>query len=211
VNVLVLGAGGHGQVVADILRAQEAAGEAAHFIGYLDDNPCGEELANGRVLGATDQWSSIDHDALIVAIGHNRTRKDRFDTLAAAGAQFGIAKHTATVVAPDVRIGVGTMLCAGAIVNTQTTIGANAIINTAASVDHHCRVGDHVHIAPGVRLAGEVTIDTGAFIGIGAVVLPGVRVGAWAVVGAGAVVIHDVPAGATVVGVPARAVKESIS
>jgi len=210
VNVLVLGAGGHGQVVADILRAQEAAGDPTHFIGYLDDDPRANALTRGRVLGAIHTWASVGHDALVVAIGKNRIRQRHFDELAAAEAQFAIARHPATVIAPDAPIGAGVMLCAGAIVNTQATIGANTIINTAASVDHHCRVGDHVHIAPGARLGGEVTIETGALVGIGAVVLPGVRVGAWAIIGAGAVVIDDVPAGATVIGVPARALKETV-
>jgi len=204
VKVLVLGAGGHGQVVADILRSQQAAGEELRFAGYLDDRQSSRPNRDSTILGAIHQWSSVTHDAVIVAIGDNATRKKRFDELTAAGARFVVARHPSTTVASEISIGAGSMLCAGVIINTRACIGANTIINTAASIDHHCRIGDHAHIAPGVRLGGNVEVGEGALLGIGAIVLPGIKVGAWATVGAGAVVTEDVAAGTTVVGVPAR-------
>jgi len=204
VKVLVLGAGGHGQVVADILRSQQAAGEQLRFAGYLDDREGSRHEGGGTVLGAINQWSSISHDGVIVAIGDNATRKKRFDELTAAGARFVTPRHPSTTVASEVSIGTGSMLCAGVIINTHAWIGVNTIINTGASIDHHCRIGDHVHVAPGVRLGGNVEVGDGALVGIGAIVLPGTKVGAWSTVGAGAVVTKDVAAGTTVVGVPAR-------
>lgn len=82
--------------------------------------------------------------------------------------------------------------------------GEGCIVNTGATVDHDCVLGDFVHVAPGVNLAGTVTVGDNVMIGIGASVVPGITIVAGATVGAGAVVIRDVPAGATVVGVPAR-------
>ena len=202
---MVLGAGGHAQVVADILRSQGLAGEPISFLGYLDDR-AGELRGSlgADMIGTIADSSTIEHDALVVAIGDNLIRHRLFRRAADRGAHFAIAKHPASTIAPDVRVGPGSMVCAGVVINTRAIIGANAIINTSASVDHHCRIGDHVHLAPGVRLGGGVTVGEGALIGIGAIVLPGKTVGAWAVVGAGSVVVSDVSPGATVVGVPAR-------
>lgn len=209
-KVLVWGAGGHAQVVADILRSQGCAGERICFVGYLDDRADAlRDSLGAELLGTIADSAAIDHDALIVAIGRNRVRHRLFEQAADKGERFAIARHPAATVAANVRLGPGTMVCAGVVLNTRAVVGANTIINTAASVDHQCHVGSHVHIAPGVRLGGEVTIGDGALIGIGAVVLPGKTIGAWAVVGAGAVVISDVPPGATVVGVPARQVASS--
>ena len=207
-NVLLLGAGGHGQVVADVIRAQEAAGEDIRFLGYCDDRA--DTLRDGlgkEMLGTLADSGTIQHDALIVTIGDNSVRNRIFDQANIRGARIAIAKHPSAIVAPDARVHEGSMICAGVVINTQAVIGANSIINTAASVDHHCRIGDHVHVAPGVRLGGDVDVGEGALIGIGAVVLPGKKIGAWAVVGAGAVVIDDVAPKATVVGVPARPIR----
>ena len=205
-KVLVFGAGGHGQVVADVLQTQARAGEQVEFIGFVDDRI--DRVHDGRsgpgVLGTLSDWPTIVHDALIVAIGDNGVRRRVFEEAARRGARFAIAKHPSAVVACDVRVDPGTMICAGVVVNPRAVIGANTILNTASSVDHHCRVADHVHIGPGVRLGGDVEIGEGALLGIGAVVLPGLKVGGWAVVGAGAVVITDVLPGTTVAGVPAK-------
>ena len=210
-RVLVVGAGGHGQVVADILIAGSTPTGKRHFLGYLDDDAALQTVNGYPVLGAIRRWRDIDHDGVVVAIGDNAIRRKHFDALRAGGAHLVTARHPATTVAADVRIEDGAMLCAGVIVNTQARIGANTIVNTAASIDHHCRIGDHAHLAPGVRLGGGVDVGEGALVGIGAVVLPEIKIGAWAIVGAGAVVTSDVDAKTTVVGVPARALVHHVT
>jgi sugar O-acyltransferase (sialic acid O-acetyltransferase NeuD family) len=206
-KVVLLGGGGHAQVVADILRSQELTGEQIFFVGYLDDRADALRGSLGAdVLGTIADCAVTVHDALIVAIGRNAVRLQLFTQAASRGEQFAIARHPSATMASNVRLGPGTMVCAGVVVNTMAVVGANTIINTSASVDHHCDIGSHAHIAPGVRLGGEVKVEEGALIGIGAVVLPGRTIGAWATVGAGAVVLDDVAPYATVVGVPARAV-----
>jgi UDP-perosamine 4-acetyltransferase len=81
----------------------------------------------------------------------------------------------------------------------------NCIVNTGAIIDHDCVIGDHVHLAPGTKLAGNVSVEEGAFLGIGATVVPEINIGKFSRVGAGAVVINDISPFTTVVGVPAKA------
>jgi len=206
--VLIIGAGGHGRVVADVLLRMRERGEAVEPVGFVDDKPTltGEEVLGLPVLGTTGDIGRLAHDAVIVAVGDNAVRRRLFDRLRQAGERFFTARHPQSVVAPDVVLGEGTTVCAGVVVNTGSAIGADVILNTSCSVDHDNRVGDHVHIAPGVRLGGEVEVAEGALVGIGATVIARRRVGAWSVVGAGSLVHHDVPDSAVSMGNPARVV-----
>lgn len=205
-RVLIFGAGGHAQVVADILWRMQEAGIDVSPVGYLDDNPAleGQDFLDLPVLGSVARLPAIPHDAVIVAIGENATRKKLFERLKGQGEQFIIARHPRAVVAPDVPIGPGSMICAGVVVNPGSVIGANVILNTGCTVDHHNRIGDHAHIAPGVHLGGEVAVGEGAFLAIHSSVIPRRSVGAWSMIGAGSVVTKDIPAHVTAVGVPAR-------
>jgi sugar O-acyltransferase (sialic acid O-acetyltransferase NeuD family) len=208
-RILVLGAGGHAQVVADILMRTFDAGKRIKPLGYLDDN-CkyhGQTLLGLPVLGSITDLARVVHDTLIVAIGDNHTRQALFNQLQHQGKCFVTAKHPAAVIAPDVSIGPGVVICAGVVVNPGSMIGANVILNTGCTVDHHNHISAHAHVGPGAHLGGEVQVGTGALIGIGATVLPRCRIGSWSLVGAGAVVHTDVPDRAVVVGVPARVVR----
>jgi len=197
--VAVLGAGGHAKVVIATLRE---AGYEPSIV--LDDDPA---CWGGRVLGVPTQgpvsaFSEHGITAAVIAIGSNAARQRVAE--AVQGVEWITIVHPRAFVDTTVRLGRGTVVFAGAVIQPDTTCGDHVIVNTSASVDHDCVIEDFVHVAPGVRLAGGVRVARAAFVGIGSVVIPGRQIGANAVVGAGAVVITDVPAAATVVGVPAR-------
>jgi sugar O-acyltransferase (sialic acid O-acetyltransferase NeuD family) len=202
-KVLIVGVGGHGQVVADILLSQSGGPWPA---GFLDDDPAlhGRTILTLPVLGPVDAWSRMPHDALIMAIGDNRTRARFYRRLTAAGERFVSAIHPSAVIGRAVNIEPGTVVCAGAIINTGCHIGPNSIINTAALVDHHTTIGSHVHIGPGARLGGVVCIGDGTLVGIGATVMPQRQIAEWSVLGAAALLTKDLPPRVTATGVPAR-------
>jgi sugar O-acyltransferase (sialic acid O-acetyltransferase NeuD family) len=201
-GLIVLGAGGHGRVVAD---AAEAAGLTV--FGYIDPKlPKGSLVNSVPVLG-TDELlkdvSFVREHCFVVALGDQKARRALSERLDESGSLRTIM-HPSCIVSKSARIGAGSVLAAGAIVNANATIGRFCILNTACSVDHDCVIEDGVQICPGARLSGKVTCGPDALLGAGVTIIPGVTVGASAIVGAGAVVVRNVPPQTVVLGNPAR-------
>lgn len=195
----IFGAGGHAKVVLALARALGERVEAC----YEDPPPRPADQAEllGTPIRAAAELD-LERVRLVLGVGDNRGRRD----LAArfAGATWATLVHPRAFVDPAATLSPGAVVCAGAVVQPGASLGAHSIVNTSASVDHDCQLGEFVHIAPGCHLSGSVIVEAGAFLGLGTVVTPKRRIGAWAIVGAGAAVVHDLPPGVTAVGVPAR-------
>ena len=203
-SLAILGASGHGKVVADC--AEACGWQSVTF--YDDARPSSLAEARWPVDGnMASLLNALHHyDGVIVAIGDCAARLKKVVMLRQAGARLVTLIHPAAAVSRYVSIGDASVIFAGAVINVDTFIGDAVIINTSASVDHDCKISDGVHISPGAHLAGAVSVGERTWIGIGASVKQGIALGADVVVGAGAAVTRNVVAGDTVVGV--RALKK---
>lgn len=207
-DTLIVGAGGHGRVVVEILRAH-----GTHTpIGFIDADPAlaGTDVAGLPVFGHVNALSKLRNRRIrtaIIAIGDNAARLTYADALRDNGFELINAIHPSAVVSPSATLGRNIVIAAGAVVGTESRIGDHAIINTSAVVDHECEIGPAAHICPNASLAGRVRVGQRAFVGLGAKIIPCMTIGNGATVGAGAVVIRDVPPFATVVGVPAQVIR----
>ncbi len=190
----IIGAGGHGKVVAEIA---ELLRERIH--SFVDANESITRLWDYPVVATFPENSN----SVVIAIGDNCVRKA---ISSAFDAHYISLFHPFSQISNRSKIGEGTVVIGGAVINADARIGRHVIINTNSSVGHDAFLEDFVHIAPNVALAGYVYIGEGTFVGMGASVLPGVQIGKWCVIGAGAVVLQNVPDGATVAGNPAQVI-----
>jgi len=194
----LIGAGGHASVVADAALLEKP--ERALNVFSQDPGQAGQ-----RLLGIDVAF--LGSEAVLpgfhVAIGDNSARKRLHEEFARTG-QAVLVVHPAAVIAGSAEVGSGSFVAARAIVAPRSRVGEGAIVNHAAVVDHDVVVGSFSHVAPGAVIGGGATIGASVLVGAGATILPGVSIGEAAVIAAGAVVTRDVPAGATVIGVPGR-------
>ncbi len=197
-RLIIIGASGHGKVVADIARLC-----GYDDISFLDDKDNVTECNGYKVIGKTCDYQKYDCDFL-VAIGNSKIRKNIQQQLEKADKSIITLVHPNAVIGENVKIGKGTVAMAGAVINPSTQIGEGCIINTCASVDHDNVIGDFVHISVGAHLAGTVTVGDGTWIGIGTTVSNNISVCENCLIGAGAVVVDNLTESGTYIGVPAR-------
>lgn len=197
-KLAIIGASGHGKVVADIARKNGYS-----EIVFLDDDERIQECGGYLVIGKSSEAGAIDAD-VIIGIGNAGVRKQIQESI--PDEKLVTLIHPDAVVAEDVVIGVGTVVMAGAVINPGTHIGKGCIINTCSSVDHDCIVDDFVHVAVGSHLCGTVNVGAGTWIGAGVTVSNNVFICHDCMIGAGAVIVNDIWESGTYVGVPAKRV-----
>lgn len=194
-KVYLYGASGHAKVVIDIVRL------AYYDVPCLiDDNPSINELVGLPVVRHADGLSPI-----IVTIGNCHIRRKIVDKL--GDREYLTVIHPNAIKAGSAKLGCGTVVMAGAILNPYVKVGNHCIINTGASLDHDVKVGDFVHIAPHCTLCGEVEVGEGTWVGAGSTIIQGIHVGKNCYIGAGSVVVKDIPDGYQAYGNPCRLIK----
>lgn len=201
-QVIVIGASGHGKVVADIVRR---SGDT--LLGFLDDNEAlPPKIAGIPVLGKVADYVRYPDVFFVIGIGNSAIREKIARQL--DGVRWYTAIHPSAVIsALDTQIGVGSVIMANAVIDPSAHIGAHCIINTSAVVEHDNHIGNFAHISVGAKLGGTVSVGAHTWVGIGATVSNNVSICDHCMIGAGAVVIRDIKEIGTYVGVPARKIK----
>jgi len=199
-RLIIIGAGGHGKVIADI-----ALKNGYKNICFVDDNMMGAVMGF-PIIGTSNEVNALNdgRTGFIIGIGNNAIRNrmaERYDV------HWVTLIHPSAQIAIGVSIGKGTVVMANAVVNACATVGAHCIINTGATVEHDNVIEDFVHISPGVKLSGTVVVGKNTWIGTGASVINNVEICENVVVGVGSVVVKDIQTQGTYIGVPARRIK----
>ena len=208
-KVVIIGASGHGIVIADILKASPDF-EVVGFIDSFKDQ--GTKVFDLEILGNEDSLVRLNQEfgiqSGIIGIGDNHTRKQISDKILAAIPSFRFinAIHKSAVIADSVRLGSGIAIMGGTVINPGACLEDHIIVNTKASIGHHSIIKNFASIAPGVTIGGNVSLGTGSGLSIGTIVANNIAIGDNSLVGAGSLVLRDLPDHVFAYGSPAKTV-----
>jgi len=205
-KLYIIGAGGHGKVVAEIAELNGYSN-----LAFIDkDWPNKKNCEHWKIESSFKNFQShsLDTFEYIVAIGDNQKRMIIIKEMEGSNGKLITLIHPSALVSKYSSIGPGTVVMASATINPFCNIGPGCIVNTNALIDHDCMLDSGVHISPGAHLAGQVSVSFNTWIGLGASVIQDCKIGNNVIIGAGSTVINNVSDNTKVVGSPARELKE---
>jgi sugar O-acyltransferase (sialic acid O-acetyltransferase NeuD family) len=211
-GIVIVGAGGHGRGILEILAASaRARGVASPVRGFLDDAPgTRASVAGVPILGGIRRAGELrEQNQFVIGVGDPRARARVASALDEIGVEYARAVHPSAILYGDVSLEEGAVIAAGVVVAAATKLGAHALLNLNATVGHDCELGRFATIGPGANLGGNVRMEEGAFVGLNGTVLPGRSMGAWSTLGAGSVLLEDLRDATTAFGVPARVIRRA--
>lgn len=211
-KIVIIGAGGHARDVLDVFEACNVRTPEREVLGFMVETAYyrpGAQVNGYPVLGDFEWLAEHAREVeLVCAVGDTALRRRLTERALSLGGRFCTVVHPSALLTPRVTMGEGCVVSAGVIMTSNVSLGRHVHVNLASTLAHDVSVGDFATVAPGVRLSGNVRVGEGANLGTGAAVIEKIEIGAWSVVGAGAAVVRHVPADATVVGCPARVIKQ---
>jgi sugar O-acyltransferase (sialic acid O-acetyltransferase NeuD family) len=206
-DIIVYGAGGFGMEVAFLIEDCNTSLLRWNILGYLDDDrdKWGSVFYGYKVLGGRDWLKHRDREvAAALAVADPEARRTLAETVLNDRVEFPVLIHPSVISSRAVRIGEGSIICAGSILTVEIDIGRHVHINPGCTIGHEVTLEDYATLYPGVNVAGRVIVRACASLGTGSQVVQGLEIGSHSFLGAGSVAIRTVPEGVVAVGCPAQ-------
>lgn len=188
-RLIIIGAGGHGKVCAEIASDMEKWDE----ICFLDDSyPEKKKCLDFEIVGTIQDVFLFEKSDFFVGIGNNKLREKLIDVLCKSQMNIVTLIHPTAIVSKYSEVGIGSSIHQLSIINTDSKVGRGCIINTSAIIEHDCKIGEYVHISPNVSIAGNVSIENRTWIGIGSSIINNTKIASDVLIGANSTVIKDI-------------------